>query len=228
MRVTRPAWRIGGRLCITCAAYWALAVNPGQAASDFLAPFHSTQEFAWETVALMQESKSPPPKAVENTGDGTPRLSMAPSLPRPRGGSGRPRGLVRYEKYIAEAARQFAVDPNLIKAVILVESGGDPLAVSPKNARGLMQVLPATARELGVLRVGDLFHPRTNILVGTRYLASLIAQSNGNIARALASYNAGPGGYQAEGIVPAETQAYVPRVLRLRAQLVSSDSRDVS
>lgn len=131
-------------------------------------------------------------------------------------------GLARFERYIVEAARWHRVDPALVKAIILAESAGDPLAVSPRNARGLMQLLPSTGREMGARRSQDLFDPRTNIFLGTKYLSQLLVEFNGDVARALAAYNAGPGLLYDGRLLPAETRAYVPRVLRLWAQLRKS------
>jgi hypothetical protein len=121
-----------------------------------------------------------------------------------------------YERAIHEAARQHRVDPNLIKAVIHVESGFNPRAVSPKGAQGLMQLMPGTARMLGVR---NAFVPEWNIHGGTQYLARLLKRY-GNEAHALAAYNAGDVPVQRyNGIPPySETQNYVRRVLHLKKQ----------
>ena len=118
-----------------------------------------------------------------------------------------------YDGYIAEAARTHGVSFSLIKAVIRAESAFDPDAVSTKGACGLMQIMPATARELGV---ADPFDPRENILGGARYLRELLNQFGGSIPLAVAAYNAGPGTVQSVNGVPPydETQSYVRRVLR--------------
>ncbi len=121
-----------------------------------------------------------------------------------------------YERAIHEAARQHRVDPNLIKAVIHVESGFNPRAVSPKGAQGLMQLMPSTARMLGVR---NAFVPEWNIHGGTQYLARLLKRY-GNESHALAAYNAGDVPVQRyNGIPPySETQNYVRRVLHLKKQ----------
>lgn len=109
-----------------------------------------------------------------------------------------------------EAAAQYGVDPNLVRAVIYAESGGKNGVVSSKGARGYMQLMPDTARELGVTDVND---PRQNIFAGTRYLAQQLKSTNGDIPWALAKYNAGPGA-AAKGIPNfKETRNYISKIM---------------
>jgi len=117
----------------------------------------------------------------------------------------------RYDSYIAEAARKYDVPFSLIKAIIRVESDYDPNAVSHAGARGLMQIMPGTARDLGVT---DSFDPRENILGGVRYLKKLLTRFRGSIPLALAAYNAGPGRVGPLREVPdiEETQCFVRKV----------------
>ena len=131
-------------------------------------------------------------------------------------GGRRLHSVAAYERAIHEAARRHRVDPNLIKAVIHVESGFNPRAVSPKGAQGLMQLMPGTARMLGVR---NAFVPEWNILGGTQYLSRLLKRY-GNEAHALAAYNAGDVPVQRYGGIPpySETQNYVRRVLSLKKQ----------
>jgi soluble lytic murein transglycosylase-like protein len=113
----------------------------------------------------------------------------------------------------AEVARRHGLDAELVLAVVAVESGFRPEAVSAKGARGLMQLMPETAAALGV---EDPLDPEANLDGGARHLASLLALYDGELPLALAAYNAGAGAVSRHGGVPPyrETRAYVKRVLR--------------
>lgn len=122
--------------------------------------------------------------------------------------------LANYAPVIQQASGKYGVPVELICAVILQESGGNMKAVSHCGARGLMQLMPATARRLGVANSHD---PVQNIMGGTKYLRMLMDRFGGNVALALAGYNAGEGNVEKYGrrIPPfKETQAYVPNVLK--------------
>ncbi|BFG75356.1 hypothetical protein PTKU46_33890 [Paraburkholderia terrae] len=113
---------------------------------------------------------------------------------------------------VDDVAKRIGVDKALLMAVIDVESGGDPFAVSPKGARGLMQLMPQTGAQQGA---DDLFDPYQNVVAGTRLLDTLLA-TFGDVPLALAAYNAGEGAVRRYGgMVPpyAETQKYVRRVM---------------
>jgi len=114
---------------------------------------------------------------------------------------------------VSAAASRYGVDAELISSVMEVESHFDAKAVSPKNARGLMQLLPQTAARLGVK---DIFDPQQNIEAGTRYLKELLDLYKNNLTLALAAYNAGPDKVQKYGDVPPyrETVSYVNQVKR--------------
>ncbi len=117
----------------------------------------------------------------------------------------------RYEKEIAHYAGMHGVSPALVKAVIHAESAFNPQARSSVGAQGLMQLMPATAAELGV---ASPFEPEQNIDGGVRYLAMLLKMYNNDVRLATAAYNAGPGAVRRYNGVPAypETRAYVQRV----------------
>jgi soluble lytic murein transglycosylase len=120
---------------------------------------------------------------------------------------------VIYERYIEAAARKHGISSALIKAVIKAESDFNPLAVSKSGACGLMQLMPETAKDLGVV---DPFDVRQNIFGGTRYLKKLLVQFKGSLPLALAAYNAGPTKVQANNSIPQipETKKFVSRVMR--------------
>ena len=122
-----------------------------------------------------------------------------------------------YEEIIQEAAAEYELDPNLIRAVMQTESAFHPFAVSRAGAEGLMQLMPALADEMGV---SDSFDPRDNIMGGARYLKRLLDYHNGNLDLALASYNAGPGNVQRYGGIPPfrETRKYVKTIKALYAK----------
>lgn len=128
---------------------------------------------------------------------------------------------------VNQASVTYGVSPNLIYAVIRAESGGNPNAVSSAGAQGLMQLMPATARELGV---SNSFDPTQNVLGGTKFLAQLLKLFNGNVSLAAAGYNAGPGAVQAYGGIPPypQTQAYVKEILSYIGQGVSSTLQSTS
>lgn len=116
-----------------------------------------------------------------------------------------------WEPVVAPIAARYNLDTELILRVIEAESGGDPNAVSPKGAIGLMQLMPDTARALGV---SDPLDPIQNIEGGVRYLSHLI-QRFGDVRLALAAYNAGPGNVQRYGGIPPfpETRRYLEKII---------------
>ncbi len=121
--------------------------------------------------------------------------------------------VARFGEHIEASAEAAGLDPRLVLAVVMEESGGNPAARSPVGARGLMQLMPGTARQLGVRNATD---PAANLDGGSRYLAEQLERFDGRLDLALAAYNAGPGAVERAGHrVPGfrETRAYVTRVM---------------
>jgi soluble lytic murein transglycosylase-like protein len=118
------------------------------------------------------------------------------------------------DRYINEAAARHHVDPNLVRALIKVESNYNPGAVSPKGAMGLMQLMPATARKYEVRNPLDAAQ---NVEAGVRHLKGLLVNFGGDVSLSLAAYNAGQGAVERNGGIPpyAETRNYVKRITRL-------------
>jgi soluble lytic murein transglycosylase-like protein len=132
----------------------------------------------------------------------------------------------RYDSIIENAAQSASVEPNLLRAVIVVESGFNSRAVSKRGAVGLMQLMPATASRFGV---SNPYDPRQNIHAGAQYLKFLINRFGQNVRLALAAYNAGEEAVERNGgqIPPfTETMAYVPRVLRIY-QMLTAQPRSI-
>jgi hypothetical protein len=120
---------------------------------------------------------------------------------------------VNLSDVVNSASGRYRLDPDLVNSVIKAESGFNVRAVSPKGARGLMQLMPGTATQLGV---PNAFDPQANVEGGTKYLRELLERYNFDLVKALAAYNAGPLRVeQYEGVPPYyETRAYVARIVR--------------
>jgi len=142
---------------------------------------------------------------LENPKNSAKDISFTPNLSR------------KFDEIFMEVARVYNLDPKLLHAIAKVESNYNPRAVSPKGALGVMQLIPSTARLVGV---SDPFDPRENIYGGARYLRYLLDKF-GDLTLALAAYNAGPKAVEAYGGIPPypETQRYVRSVLSLYQRL---------
>jgi len=129
-----------------------------------------------------------------------------------------------FAREIEQTAGRYGVDHRLVQAVVQVESGGNPRAVSPKGARGLMQLMPARAEALGVR---DSFDPGANLDGGVRHLRELLSRFSGDLTLALAAYNAGEEAVRLHNGVPPfrETQEYVRKVLAIYNPVTSPSAR---
>lgn len=159
-------------------------------------------------------TKTPPAPPAETALAPSAEPELAPSLEQPTlFKSIPPKARDRYADLIAQVAAEQKIEPALLHAVVAVESAYNARARSPKGATGLMQLMPATAKQYGVT---DLLNPAENLKAGARYLKHLQGMFGNNLRLVLAAYNAGEGAVIRSGrqIPPyRETRAYVPRVL---------------
>jgi soluble lytic murein transglycosylase-like protein len=196
----------GALLAGTARADGIVAITDGQGRTVYVntdetvvREVHGGQAPAAAPASEMPPAKrSDPPAKLHNTSNTTPEISQL----------------------VEQTASRHKVDPQLVHAIIKVESAYDPLAVSNKGAMGLMQLIPKTAHELGVV---DPFDPQENIEGGVTYLRHLLNVFGGDLNLSLAAYNAGEGAVRRYGGVPffAETRDYVRRVTNIYQSLPS-------
>ena len=157
-----------------------------------------------------------PPHASISVPFGSAKAASANSWPAKSGsaksGSAKFVPAPALNQVVNSASAAYHLDPDLVNSVIHAESGFNSHAVSPKGARGLMQLMPGTANQLGV---NDAFDPQANVTGGSRYLRELLERYNFDLVKALAAYNAGPQRVeQYRGVPPfRETRAYVARIV---------------
>ena len=185
-------------LVLACLGGLAATISPASSRADIY------QSVGADGVVSFTNTKSPGAKLYQKTAP----AKAAVFLPADNS----PERYTRYDNWIREAAALYQIPEALIRAVIRVESDFDPRAVSPANARGLMQMIPETAERM---MVTDVFDPRQNIFGGVRYLRVLANTFNGDLALTVAAYNAGEGAVMRHGGIPPypETQDYVVKVV---------------
>ncbi|MGE3909716.1 MAG: lytic transglycosylase domain-containing protein [Chloroflexota bacterium] len=186
---------------------FAQALTAAQATRrNAVTPLGAQQASAGGGLQLAQQQLSALQAMTQRT---SPVPTAAPSAPAPRPTLDLPGG---FGVIVDKAARKYGVDPALIAAVMQTESNFNPEAVSGAGARGLMQLMPATARGLGVTDPSD---PLQAVLGGAKLLGQLLEKYNGRTDLALAAYNAGSGAVDKFGGIPPydETRKYVPLVL---------------
>ena len=156
-------------------------------------------------ISVQQREAAPDPPAADPPNAPTPP-GVLPTEPTSFS--------VPYFQHVRDAATQYSLPIELIAAVMRIESGGNPRAISSAGAMGLMQLMPVTADEM---EVRDAFDPRQNILGGARYLRILVNTFDGSVALALAAYHAGASKVDKYGGIPPypDTQKYVAEVIRL-------------
>ena len=192
----KTGWKGGWTIGLCAAAGLALALAGASAAQAGGRIYTFTD--ANGVVHFSNRPSDERFRAVEDSALGHQRLQRVPRQ-------------WQYDGLIGLTAREQQIQPALVKAVIAAESNFDPQAVSRKGAQGLMQLMPATAEQLGIQ---DPLRPVQNVRGGTRYLRLMIDRY-GDLERALAAYNAGPTAVDRHGGVPPyrETRDYVKRVL---------------
>jgi membrane-bound lytic murein transglycosylase MltF len=186
--------------CFACLLALALAAGHTQApASDV---FYTGEEGESQVFTNIPSGEGFAP--LDGFDDGSGTDGARPALLRTRA----------FDDLIESTGRQYGVHPALIRAIIQVESAYDPIAVSPKGARGLMQLMPATAKRYGI---HNLFDPVENVRAGVRHLLHLTGLYGEDLNRVLAAYNAGEEAVRRYNGIPRydETQRYVRKVKQL-------------
>lgn len=191
--------RVGRRAAVCCGA--AVLVAAPTLRADIYRTEDSGGVISFTNRPLDKSSKLVARSSQQASG-------VTPVMPRDTSSE----RFTRYDAHIRQAATLYQIPEELVRAVIKIESNFDPGVISPKNARGLMQLIPATAERM---MVTDVFDPRQNIFGGTRYLRVLANLFNGDLELTIAAYNAGEGAVMRHGGIPPyeETRLYVTKVL---------------
>ena len=220
-RLLRPL-RLAASLGVALMAAF-LFVSPVQAAETISAYVDAEGRVVFVNEGSKTNTSGPAPASVNSDPSrkilaSTSRVAMAaatrssaPAASAPVAGKTAVSGSQDIDAMIVQAAAQHQMDPDLIRAIIRVESNFDPYAVSRAGARGLMQLIPSTAQRFGV---ANPFDPRSNLDGGIRYLKHLLGMYEGNLQLTLAAYNAGENSVARFRGVPAyrETQNYIRKI----------------
>ena len=196
------AWRVGAAAIGVAAG---LAASPASAQVMDIAPDGTVSVREGSGAANFEVISRAPDQSADETGapfgPGAAFTDVPPAPVPPQ-----------YAAALAQAAAAANISPSLLSALVWQESRWNPSAISPKGAIGLAQLMPATARNLGV----NPADPIANLNGGARYLRQLLNQFDGDVEMALAAYNAGPGRVRSSGGVPAitETRNYVASIVR--------------
>jgi soluble lytic murein transglycosylase-like protein len=207
-----------GVLLVAAAGIPLTAAEPAKpAAAEFTAAIARQRQAVATMETSLQAQREAIRKQNGQTVDSQSFFLLLPPAPKPAGPAAaacEPLASSQIDELVADAGKKREVDPRLLRGIIQQESGFRPCAVSPKGALGLMQLMPATATELGV---SDPFNPRENVDAGARFLKQLLDTYAGDVPLALGAYNAGPSTVRDAGGLPSfpETLDYVRRVLML-------------
>ncbi len=209
----------------------SVAASPARHSEEAESPrrslmYWSSKENRWKPVpppnaAAMRAARSAAAEVNEYLGHESTQAATAKIVAANfRGPTASPEDI---DSAIAQAAARHNVDPNLVRAVVKVESNFNPNALSRKGAMGLMQLMPSTAKQL---KVKNPFDPEQNVDAGVRHLKQLLESYNGDIKLTLAAYNAGAGAVARSSGVPRydETQNYVRRITNLYYGVSAFDS----
>jgi soluble lytic murein transglycosylase-like protein len=208
-------------------AFFAAMLTPLANAVDIFASTDANGQTKWSTQALDDSYR----KTLSFPSNPIPALAVKSSVkPSPQQAVLLQKSLI-IRSLVDTISRQHNVDTDLIMALIEIESGFNPHAISPKGARGLMQLMPATASRYGMRDTKELLDPARNLDIGVRHLKDLLVAHNGQWALAMASYNAGQHAVAKHGQrIPRynETMLYVPAVLSAAARQASVTSEPSS
>jgi soluble lytic murein transglycosylase-like protein len=191
------------------------SVNPPKKAAS---PKISSAAQSGRRVIASSEPTGAPKDASAVPEQPTPVASGEAVQEQDESASQQPARAANLDSLIEQAAARHQIDPELVKAIVRVESNYNPYAVSPAGAQGLMQLIPATAMRFGV---ANPFDPQANLDGGIRYLKYLLGQYGGNLPLSLAAYNAGEDAVaRSGGTIPSirETQDYIRRIAQLYPQ----------